>query len=137
MKLYLGGTENGSEWRKELIKLLSIDYSTIKKDCDINLYVITPKVKEGDILNYSDCNIFVTLLEDGDDRFNKDQRESLKKVAREKKENGVAVLGSLMAVAEHVNKFEPIKKITKKKIVKKKTNHPKGSRDSSGSRGKP
>lgn len=60
MKVFLGGTCNGSRWRDELIPSLTIDYfNPVVKDwtpecqreeinqresCDICLYVITPKM---------------------------------------------------------------------------------------------
>jgi len=58
MKVFLGGTCNGSEWRKTLIPLLEIEYfdpvvsdwneeaqereAEAKEACDLRLYVITP-----------------------------------------------------------------------------------------------
>jgi hypothetical protein len=61
MKVFLGGTHNGSLWRQELIPLLRIDYynpivegdytKAVQKEeirqrelCDICLYVITPRM---------------------------------------------------------------------------------------------
>jgi len=60
MKVFLGGTCNGSTWRNKLISMLKIDYfnpvvedwtpecqqeELVQRDlCDICLYVITPKM---------------------------------------------------------------------------------------------
>lgn len=61
MKVFLGGTVNGSKWREVIIPLLKIDYfnpvvdnwddEAYKKElieretCDYCLYIITPKMK--------------------------------------------------------------------------------------------
>lgn len=60
MKVFLGGTCNGSTWREELIPLLGIDYFNPvvedwteecmaeerrqREECDYCLYVITPRM---------------------------------------------------------------------------------------------
>lgn len=60
MKVFLGGTCNGSNWRERLIPMLKIDYFNPvvdtwdesarqreleeRKDCDFCLYVFTPKM---------------------------------------------------------------------------------------------
>ena len=62
MKIFLGGTCNGTTWRDELIPYLPCDYfnpvvedwtpecierENLEKDhkCDIHLYIITPEMK--------------------------------------------------------------------------------------------
>ena len=127
-EIFLGGTCNGSEWRKDLIPKLKIKYfdpvvenwtktDAIKeiekrKECDYVLYVITPKM-EG-VLSIAEVvddshkkpnkTIFCVLTKDGDKEFSKSQVKSLEAVKSMIKENGAHVCDSLNDVARLVNK---------------------------------
>src|SRR5574343_74687 len=105
LKVFLGGTVNGSTWREELKKLLKINYFDPvvpkwddkayhqelkeRKNCDFCLYVISPKM----IGVYSiaeavdDSNkrphktVFAYMEVDGKDKFDENQIRSLDKVS--------------------------------------------------------
>lgn len=127
MKVFLGGTINGSRWRDELISKLEIDYFnpvvdewnekaqlneiTQKETSDFLLFVLTPMM-EGffsvaevvDASNKaSDRTVFCVLDSDGGKSWSDFQVKSLGAVERMVKENGAHVFDSLDEVADFLN----------------------------------
>ena len=112
MRIFLGGTCNGSTWRDELIPNLRMDYfnpivdewteeayrrELIEREmCDICLYVITPKATgfysiaeaADDSNKRPDKTVLCVILEDGGLRFNHHQMKSLVKTGKLITENG-------------------------------------------------
>ncbi len=127
MKVFLGGTLNGSKWRDYVIPGLEIDYfnpdvrkldkeayeiETDERDCcDYYLYVITPKI-EGFFLIpevVDDSNkrpektLYCFIPKDGNNEFNEHQIKSLKAIGRMIRTNGGKWLSSLDEVIEFLN----------------------------------
>lgn len=112
MKVFLGGTCNGSTWRDDLIPFLKIEFfNPVVPDwieecyqeelrqrelCDYCLYVITPKMTGvysiAEVIDDSnkrpEKTIFCVLTIDGDATFDLGQIKSLKAVARMVEANG-------------------------------------------------
>lgn len=130
MKVFLGGTCNDSDWRDKIIPMLTIDYfnpvvpdwnqqSYIeelkqRKECDINLYVITPKMTGvysiAEVVDDSNkrkhhSTVFVMLRKDGEQEFTFGQWKSLAAVEEMVKNNGAKVCKSLKEAAEFCNNF--------------------------------
>ncbi len=127
MKVYLGGTVNGSTWRDFVIDELKMDYfNPVVKDwdeqahqrelyerrhCDFVLYVITPKMTGfyslaevmDDAIKRPDRTIFCYLREDGEDEFSEEAITSLDNIGKRVARNGAAWLKSLQEVIEHLN----------------------------------
>ena len=129
IKVFLGGTCNGSKWRDELIKLLNIDYFNPvvddwnekayqnelkeRKNSDFVLYVITPKMTGvysiAEVVDDSNKRpkktIFCVLTaDDGDDDiFSKSQLKSLENVGRMVIKNGGESFFNLVDVADYLN----------------------------------
>ena len=134
MKVFLGGTCNGSKWREKLIKMLKLDYfnpvvdewtdECIREEirqreiCDYCLYVITPlmtgfySIAEviDDSNKRNDKTIFCFLNEDEDKKFTKEQIRSLNQVGRMVENNAAIWLKDLEEVASYLNGAEKIKK---------------------------
>lgn len=132
MKIFLGGTWNGSEWRKILINQLEIFYfNPIVKNwtlecqeeevrqrdlCDYCLYVITPKMTGvysiAEVVDDSNKRpkktIFCVLQKDEDFKFSDSQSKSLESVSNLIKSNGAKVCFSLLDVANYVNQYRII-----------------------------
>lgn len=131
MKVFLGGTCNGSPWRDRLIPLLTIDYFNPvvenwtaeaqaeelrqREECDIVLYVITPRM-EGvysiakvvdDSNKRPERTAFVVIpVEEAayDEReFGRHQLKSLQQVSKMVIANGGTVLKDLEAAARWLN----------------------------------
>ena len=126
-KVFLGGTCNGSSWRDDLIKELTIDYfkpdggywtnemmeEEVKQraDCDFCLYVITPKMTGiysiAEVVDDSNKRpgktIFSYLLTDGDKLFSADQIKSLEQTGKMIKENGAQFFKTLHEVSNYLN----------------------------------
>ena len=126
-KVFLGGTCNGSKWRDELIKMLTIDYFNPVVDdwtpacmaeeirqrqtCDYCLYVITPKMTGvysiAEVVDDSNKRpvqtVFCFLERDKEAFFSEAQIRSLGMVAEMVKENGGKVCDSLQDIAELFN----------------------------------
>ncbi len=129
IKVFLGGTCNGSSWRDKIIPVLrekGIDYFNPvvddwtpdcqveeqyqKKICDYHLYVITPKMTGvfsiAEVVDDSNKipskTIFALLLEDGT-LFTKEQRKSLEAVKKMVKDNGATVLDTWSEVASYLS----------------------------------
>lgn len=127
MKVFLGGTCNGSNWRDEIITMLNIEYFNPvvinwtpecmveelrqREECDICLYVITPKMTGvysiAEVIDDSNKRpkrtVFVRLREDGNDKFTDSQWKSLGAVEQMVKRNGAAVSELLEDAAIYLN----------------------------------
>ena len=123
----MGGTCNNSSWRKDLIKLLKINYynpvvpdwtpecmaEEIKqrKLCDYCLYVITPKMTGvysiAEVIDDSNKRpkqtIFCVLKADQDKIFDIGQLKSLDSVGKMVERNGGKYFDSLRAITNFVN----------------------------------
>jgi Heterokaryon incompatibility protein (HET)/Nucleoside 2-deoxyribosyltransferase like len=124
-KVFLGGTCNGSVWRKELTSQLKIGYFDPVVDadkwneaaqeteirqrgaCDFLLYVITKETKGSysiaEVVEDSNKRPKQTIfcyLEEG---FDNDQIKSFKSISRLVKWNGAQVFTSLKEVADYLN----------------------------------
>lgn len=126
-KCFLGGTCNGSNWRQNLIPLLTIDYfDPVVKDwtpecqareiqeretCDFCLYVITPKMTgvysiaevADDSNKRPQKTVFCFLTEDEDKQFDKVQLKSLVQTGKLVAANGAKVFSNLQEVAAYLN----------------------------------
>jgi hypothetical protein len=127
MKVFLGGTCNGSEWRETLIPLLKCDYYNPvvpdwtpecmeeellqRRIADYNLYVITPKMTGvfsiAEVIDDSNKRPYKTILcvLEGDDivDWTPHQFKSMSQVCRMAAENGVVVFNTLGEVARFLN----------------------------------
>jgi hypothetical protein len=127
MKVFLGGTCNGSKWREKLIKMLKIDYfnpivddwneeakeNEIKerKNANYNLFVITPKMTGvyaiaevvDDSNKKSEKTILCILSEDESFKFTNSQLGSLESVKKLVESNGAIVFDNLKDVANYLN----------------------------------
>jgi len=126
-KVFLGGTCNESTWRKDLIKMLTIDYfdpvvddwtpecmeEEIKqrKLCDFCLYVITPKMTGvysiaeaiDDSNKRPEKTIFCFLDFDDGQIFDEHQTKSLMQVGKMVASNGGYFFNSLKDVAKFLD----------------------------------
>jgi hypothetical protein len=127
MKVFLGGTCNGSTWRNTLIKYLKIDYynpvvddrtlecqeeDSQKALCDLHLYVLTPKMK--DIYSIAEMvesslkqpknTAFCFLATDGEDSFDVEQMRSINKVGELLARNGAEWASTLDDAAWILNR---------------------------------
>ena len=133
MKVFLGGTCNGSKWRDELIEMLEIDYfnpvvddwtpdcqaeeEKQRKRCDFCLYVLTPKMKGvysiAEVVDDSnkrpEKTILCVLEEDEKSKFDEHQIKSMDQVIKMVEENGGKAVKSLKSIATYVNTKEKIK----------------------------
>lgn len=124
MKVFLGGTCNGSNWRDALTWLLKIDYFNPvvpnwtqkcyeeelrqREECDICLYVITPKMTGvysiAEVVDDSNKRpkktAFAVILEDDGDTFSPAQSKSLLAVANLVSENGATFYGAFANIGE-------------------------------------
>lgn len=127
MKVFLGGTCNGSFWRDFLIPQLRIDYFNPvvedwtpdcmeeevrqRESCDLCLYVITPKMLGtfaiAEVVDDSnkrpEKTVFCFVENDDDASFSSAQIKSLKQVAQMVNCNGATVIDSLIHVADYLN----------------------------------
>lgn len=129
MRVFLGGTCNGSKWRETLIPLLTIDYFNPVVDnwtpecqqreikereiCDYCLYVITPKLlgvySIAEVVDDSNKRptktLFCFLEKDEDTMFSDKQIKSLIQVKKMIELNGGSAFGSLEEVAEFLRRI--------------------------------
>ena len=127
MKVFLGGTINGSRWRENLIPKLKIDYfnpvvddwneeaqlieEREKESSDYLLFVITPLMKcvfsIAEVVDASNKNpdktVFCILESDEGLEWGDDERKALDAVSRLVKSNGANVLDSLDEIASFLN----------------------------------
>lgn len=133
MKVFLGGTCNESNWRKEIIPLLKMDFfNPVVEDwtpecmaeeikqrqvCDLCLYALTPRMTGvysiAEVVDDSnkrpDKTIFVPLKLDGDLSFTDGQWRSVESVARMVENNGGVVRYNLQTAADFINSHNPRK----------------------------
>ena len=123
MRVFLGGTCNGSAWRDDLIPQLQIDYfnpvvedwtpecqaeeKRQREECDYVLYTISKEMtgvysiaEAIDDSNKRPAKTVLCLLLDG---FDESQAKSLKAVGQMANENGAHVVLSLSAAAHYLN----------------------------------
>lgn len=127
MKVFLGGTSNGSKWRDEIIPMLKLDYFNpvvdnweeenrlIEKyerlNCDFVLYVITPEMKGvysiAEAVDDSNkrpyTTVFVMLKEYNDLKFTDGQLRSLYAVCAMIKRNRSHIFDNLKDAANFLN----------------------------------
>ena len=127
MKVFLGGTCNGSTWRDTLIPMLKIDYFNPVVDdwnddaqareieerekCDYCLYVFTPRMTGtyaiaeviDDSHRHPEKTLMVPMREDDDVGFKDGSWKSLMMVARMVAQNGGRVFDNLEQVANWLN----------------------------------
>lgn len=127
MKVYLGGTANGSTWRDYIISNINIDYFNPvvdnwddeafeqelyeRRHCHFVLYVITPKLTgfyalaevTDDAIKRPDRTIYCYLKEDGEDEFTEHQIVSLEHIGKRVERNGGLWLRTLDGVIHHLN----------------------------------
>lgn len=135
MKVFLGGTCNGSTWRKELISMLDegVGYFNPVVDewneeaaqrelreranDDYLLYVLTPLSESiysvAEVVDDSNKRPRRTLMcimqEDAGLRFTEHQKKALEKVGRVVAKNGGHLFENLEQVAEFLNKSSQIR----------------------------
>lgn len=126
-KVFLGGTTNNSNWRDQLVPMLTIDsFNPVvkewneaaqeeeirqRKNCDYVLYVITPKMEGvysvAEVVDDSnkrpEKTVFCYQLTDDDKEFTKHQLKSMAMVGRMVKENGGKCFETLEEVANFLN----------------------------------
>jgi hypothetical protein len=129
MKVFLGGTCNGSSWRETLIPMLLVDYFNPvvenwtpecqeeerrqRKECDVCLYVITPRMTGvfsiAEVVEDSnkrpEKTVLCILEEDGFAEWTDHQFNSMSQVARLVSTNGAAVFNTLGRTAEYINRL--------------------------------
>ncbi|MBN6739505.1 hypothetical protein JKG47_02945 [Acidithiobacillus sp. MC6.1] len=129
MKVFLGGTCNGSAWRDQMAPLLNVgSFNPVVEDwtpdrmkeelrqregCDVCLYVITPKMTGtysiAEVVDDSnkrpDRTVLVRLRDDGDARFDNVQWKSLGAVADMVMRNGGRAFDSLEEAANYINEL--------------------------------
>lgn len=127
MKVFLGGTWNGSDWRDKLINNLNINYFNPVVDdwdedaqreeifqretADYVLYVLTPKMKGvfsvaevvDDAHKRPEKTLFAFLRRDGGVEFDKDQLNSLESVKALLESLNVITFDSLIDIADYLN----------------------------------
>jgi len=127
MKVFLGGTCNGSTWRERIIPQLNVEYFNPvvenwnpecmqeeirqRQECDICLYVITPRMlgmySIAEVIDDSnkrpEKTMFTRLRVDGDDRFGNDQWKSLGAVAQMVLRNGGMSFETIEVTALYIN----------------------------------
>lgn len=127
MKVFLGGTCNGSTWRDLIIPMLTVGFfNPVVKDwtpecmveelcqreeCDVCLYVITPKMTGvysiAEVIDDSNKRpqktVFVRLREDENERFTDAQWRSLGAVAQMVERNKGITFDSLQDAVLYLN----------------------------------
>ena len=138
MKVFLGGTCNGSDWRNLIIPMLSVEFfnPTVKtwplegmeekipqrELCDIYLCFIVPSMDDSlypiaEVIDDSNKRpqktVFVCIREDEGWKFTYSQWKSLSAVAQMVERNGGTVFDNLKDAALHINsmptKNQPLK----------------------------
>jgi hypothetical protein len=126
-KVFLGGTCNGSQWRKGMIKKLNLRYFDPmgeewtpemmkeelkqREECDFCLYVLTPKMEGfysvAEVIDDSNKRpgktIFSFLHEDDGKKFSEVQLRSLKQVGEMVKRNDAKYFETLDEVTSYLN----------------------------------
>ncbi len=132
MKIFLGGTCNGSTWRDELIPQLSMDYFNPvvsewtpeaqdrelyeREHSDICLYVLTPRLTGffsiAEVVDDSNkrpqSTVLCVLLEDENQHFTPHQMKSLQQIGRMVRENGGFYCEGLDALTAHLRERQKV-----------------------------
>lgn len=127
MRVFLGGTVNGSKWRDVVKEKLIIDYFdpvvddwndaayerelSERRFCNYLLYVITPKMTgfyaiaevTDDSYHRPDRTIYCYLPEDEEDKFSPQMIEELERLGEVALENGAVWLKNLDEVVDFLN----------------------------------
>ena len=129
MKVFLGGTCNGSQWREKLITMLEVGYFNPvvadwdeeayknelreREDCDFCLYVITPRMTGvyaiAEVVDDSNKRpektlfCFLTTDPNGAATFSDGQAKSLQRVGQMVADNGGSWFTTLEDVALYLN----------------------------------
>lgn len=127
MKVFLGGTVNGSQWRTVVKEKLNINYFdpvvddwndaayerelTERRYCDYLLYVITPKMTgfyavaevTDDSFKRPDRTLFCYLPIDGEDTFDSNMIAEMERLGKTVTQNGARWLKSLDEVVAFLN----------------------------------
>lgn len=127
MKVFLGGTCNGSKWREYIMPLLMCDYfNPVVEDwtpecqeneerekaiCDYHLYVITPKMKGvfsiaeavNDSVKMGDRCVFCVTMEADDREWTDSEVRSLDATTRLIESNGASIVRNLDEVVLFLN----------------------------------
>lgn len=133
IEVFLGGTCNGSDWRDSLMPMLNVMFfnpvvddwteeaqeleKQKRKECDLILYVITPKMKGVYSIaeaTYDACKkpkrtIFCVVDYDSDENgeydFDEHQLKSLEATKELIESCGAKVCDNLFEVADYINNF--------------------------------
>ncbi|NOQ71131.1 MAG: TIR domain-containing protein [Crocinitomix sp.] len=135
MKVFLGGTVNGSKWRSLVKEKLTINYFdpvvsnwtdaayerelSERRYCDYVLYVLTPKMTgfyavaevTDDSYHRPDRTIYCYLPTDGGDKFTKEQIEEFEYLGKTVTSNGGIWLSSLEEVITFLNSAKTSKSL--------------------------
>ncbi len=127
MKVFLGGTVNGSKWRNEVMEKLTIDYFdpvveewndaayerelSERRNCHYLLYVLTPKMTgfyaiaevTDDSYQRPDRTLYCYLPNDEGESFTDDQIAEFERLGKIVIENGATWLKDLDEVIEFLN----------------------------------
>ncbi len=138
MKVFLGGTVNGSTWRDEIIPHLKVNYFnpvvddwneearlkeiSERESADFSLYVITPLLEgfysiaevSDDSFKKADKTLFCYLEEDQGKRFSADQLIALNKLGKLILSNGGIWKKNLNEVVKFLNSSTETVSLTKK-----------------------
>lgn len=157
LKVFLGGTVNGSTWREEVISKLNIDYfDPVVKEwneearqnelreretCDYNLYVLSPKMVGfysiaevvDDSFKKPGQTLFCFLSVDGPEKFTANQLTSLRYLGRVVEQNGGIWCKSIDEVTTFFNKLQCKAEYYHiyQKLLRKAVNWNRNNRDSS------
>lgn len=128
MKVFLGGTINGSKWRDEVINKLKIDYfnpvvdnwndDAYRKEiyerqhCDYCMYLITPRLEGyyslAEVVDDSnkrpEKTVFCYIAYDDGYSFNEMQLKSLKQLGQLVKNNGAKWYHTVGELVEFLNR---------------------------------
>lgn len=131
-KVFLGGTCNESNWRDEIIKLLTVDYFNPvvdnwtseckveelkqREECDICLYVITPKMSGiysiaeaiDDSNKRPEKTVIVVKQDDSGETFTESELASFVSFGKMIKENGSPFFIDLKSAADYINSKQSV-----------------------------
>jgi len=140
LKVFLGGTVNGSRWRTDVKEQLSINYFdpvvddwndaayerelTERRYCDYLLYVLTPKITgfyaiaevTDDSFKRPEKTIYCYLKEDGEDVFSKEQIAEMERLGEIVLDNGGIWLKDLDEVVQFLNASKSPQEFTTEKF---------------------
>lgn len=127
MKVFLGGTVNGSNWREQVMQELKMDYFNPvvdvwndeayereleeRRTCDYLLYIITPKMTGyysvaeviNDSFHRSENTIFCFLPEDQGQKFSEKEIDQMESLGRLVQENGAIWISEISETISYLN----------------------------------